>query len=389
MSSLTNSMINVLHLDHTTESGGAEMGLARILGVQNSWHATVVLPRTADGAEGPFGAVSDLRLRKVRVGPIQRAGASSASMLSSIRFMISMLLVAVLIRLSRSFRASDVIHANTSRSAVYGAIACTFSRKPLVVHLRDEVSAESLGRLGWAAFSKLALRRATAVIGNSQWTLNSALPFIDEKCLRFVVPSASGIEPVVSSVVNDQVTRIGMVARIDPWKGQRLLLHAFSSLENSGEIQLLFAGSAQFGHSDYLSELRGVVNELDMGDRVKFFGHVGNVAEFIESLDICIHSSLRPEPLGQNILQYLAAGKPVIAANAGGPAEWINPGINGLLFETGNVEALGQCIDSLVKDREMRNRLSQAAFQTPGLLTDREVADSHGDIFLRVFQEST
>ena len=95
----------------------------------------------------------------------------------------------------------------------------------------------------------------------------------------------------------------------------------------------------------------------------------------IDSLDVCVQCSLRPEPLGQNVLQYLAAGKPTIVSGEGGPSEWVRDGENGLVFEPRDVEALASAIRALVDDLPLRRRLAAAAAATPALLSDQQVGE--------------
>jgi glycosyltransferase involved in cell wall biosynthesis len=135
-------------------------------------------------------------------------------------------------------------------------------------------------------------------------------------------------------------------------------------------------------------ELQELASSLGISERVDFLGRVHDVPSLLSEIDICVQSSVRPEPLGQNVLQYLAAGRPTIATNAGGPAEWITDGLNGLLFELGNEDSLVDALARLTSDIDLRSRLASAAPETPGLVTDAEIARLHGDFFAKVSQST-
>ena len=165
-----------------------------------------------------------------------------------------------------------------------------------------------------------------------------------------------------------------MVARIDGWKGQEVLLRAFAAEFAGTEVRLSFAGGAPFGNDDLVDALAKLAAELGVAGQVEFLGHVRDVARFVRAQDICVQASTRVEPLGQNVLQYLAAGRPTVAVDAGGPAEWIRHGVNGLLYEMGDVRALGAALRLLAADQALRARLAEGAVRTPGLLSDAEVA---------------
>jgi glycosyltransferase involved in cell wall biosynthesis len=200
-----------------------------------------------------------------------------------------------------------------------------------------------------------------------------------------VIPSAAGLhlhrEPPRAGV-GDAVRTIGMLARIDRWKGQLELLEAFAqAFAGRPEIRLQFAGEPLFGHEPFLSELRRRTRQLELADRVDFLGQVEDVEALLSTWDVAVQASTRPEPLGQNVLQYLAAGRVVVAADEGGPAEWITDGVNGLLVAPRDVAALAAALGRLDTDDELRVRLATAAATTPGLLDDASVMQAHAEFY--------
>ena len=67
----------------------------------------------------------------------------------------------------------------------------------------------------------------------------------------------------------------------------------------------------------------------------------------------------------------------VVAADEGGPTEWISDGVNGLLVPPRDVAALASALGRLDADAALRARLAAAASATPGLLDDAAVARAH------------
>lgn len=376
--------MKVAHLDHTRERGGAEYALVRILtSPARSWDATVILPRTADPALGVFEAVRGGDVEVVECGLAQGPGVSAAGLAGLFRFGVQLLRQAASLRWSKAVRDSGVMHANTSRAAAYGALALLFSRKAFVVHLRDLVDKEALGTAGYLLMTRLVLRRADGVIANSKATLDSVEAVLRPRTKTAVLPSAIGAIGVRPRVRGDTF-RIGMAARLDPWKGQRELIDAFARAFPNDRSELVLAGAAAFGHETYESSLKTRVRALGLQDRVKFLGHVDDVDSVLASLDVCVHASTRPEPLGQNVLQYLAAGRATIAVDAGGPAEWIEHDRNGRLYGINDFDTLSDELRRLRDDEEERARLAVAAAATEGLPTDAKVAEWHGEFFAAV-----
>jgi len=384
--------MKILHIDHSTARGGAEYALLRMLELPPPWTASLFVPRNneSNGVYSPLSVSVTTRLRSL--GPAQTFGASKArgGILSIVGFASRALGQSLAIRFSHEFRNADVVHANTSRSAVYTALACFTSPKTkLVVHLRDLVDVDSLGSVGFVLFTKIALKRANGLIANSSASLAAARPYMRTGMPSAVIPSAAGIHERRSErPARLGLQTVGMVARLDPWKGQELLIRAFASVFRESDVRLVLAGSAPFGNEEFAEQLRLLASSLSIGDRVDFVGHVNDVEALVDSFDICVQSSVRPEPLGQNVLQYLAAGRATIATDQGGPVEWITSGENGLLFTMGDEASLADALRRLADDTNLRSRLAQAAAHTPGLATDREIADAHAKFFDTVSEMS-
>lgn len=382
----------VLHLDHTRTPGGAEIALSRLCENADSWMPVLVLPVGSGnvGGKDAFAGHGLSHVPVIELGSPHRAGASSASLPQALMFGLRIAAAAIRLRASKAFRSADVIHANTSRAALYGAMACWFTDKPLVVHLRDMVDTASLGKVGEALFRKFVLPRADAVVGNSKATLSTALPYLRAAATTEVIPSPAGISHrLTRPSVAPEVKKVGMVARIDPWKGQDLLFRAFARVFKGTTTNLYIAGAPAFGHEQYLADLRRSARALGVEEQVVFMGHIEDVPAFLLDMDICVHSSIRPEPLGQNVLQYLAAGRPTIAVNAGGPPEWVTDRKNGLLVKMGSEDDLVDALTLLDGDFDLRKALSQGALSFRQIPTDAEISDRFGRLLRSMLRTSS
>lgn len=374
----------VLHLDHTTVAGGAEFALLRMLQAGVSWAPLVMLAPTGESGLGVYAGLPSSAPRRV-VGVRQPAGVSGGGPVLQLVAVARLLVQALVTRLHPAFRTADVVDANTARAAAYGALAARLSRRPFVVHLRDMTDPDALGPTGHLLMTRLILPRADGVVSDTVPPMDSARPYLRSDVVARVIPSASGLR------LRDAVParpaaglRVGMLARIDPWKGQSLLLEAFADAFAGRDARLEFAGSAPFGHDGFLAGLRARADELGIGDQVGFLGHVADVEALLERWDVAVQASTRPEPLGQNVLQYLAAGCAVVVADEGGPTEWVQDDVNGVRFRPRDRDALAAALARLGGDRELRARLGRQAIATPGLLDDGEVAAAHSVFYAEV-----
>jgi glycosyltransferase involved in cell wall biosynthesis len=67
------------------------------------------------------------------------------------------------------------------------------------------------------------------------------------------------------------------------------------------------------------------------------------------------------EGMGRVVVEALARGRPVIGAAAGGIADLVRDGVNGLLVEAGDVDGLADALVRLLSDRALATQLAAAA----------------------------
>lgn len=67
----------------------------------------------------------------------------------------------------------------------------------------------------------------------------------------------------------------------------------------------------------------------------------------------------RSEAMGRVLLEAMAAGKARIGSDAGGIPTIINHGEDGLLFAAGNINSLTECLDKLLSDVSLREKLGR------------------------------
>jgi glycosyltransferase involved in cell wall biosynthesis len=87
------------------------------------------------------------------------------------------------------------------------------------------------------------------------------------------------------------------------------------------------------------------------------------LAEIYASSDIFIFPS-PTETFGNVVLEAMASGLPVIAANAGGVKDTVKNRINGLLFNPGDASELSNLIIEIIEDEPLKNTLKNSARKT-------------------------
>ncbi|WP_404430598.1 glycosyltransferase [Microbacterium lacus] len=359
-------------------TGGAEYALLRMLQRVPQWRARLLL--APDGAPGVF---VDLHpdVETAAVGVAQKAGASSGGLRTTLTAAVRVLAQSVVVARHPLVRSADIVDANTARAAVYGALAVRATRARFVVHVRDIVDTEALGVFGYRAMTRLALPRADGIVANSRATLDSVRPFLRADALAVVIPSASGLGRSAGTERPPGPIRVGMLARIAPWKGQLLLLESFADALGGSDAVLEFAGAPLFENEEFLAELKVRAAELGLAGRVRFLGHVDHTTALLSTWDVAVQASLRAEALGQNVLQYLASGRATVVTDEGGPIEWVRHRQNGLVVAARDRDALAAALAELAADAALRARLGSTAAATPGLPDDATVTQAHADFY--------
>lgn len=155
---------------------------------------------------------------------------------------------------------------------------------------------------------------------------------------------------------------VGIVGRLQAWKGQDRLLRANALLRARGlPVHSLIVGGDAYGLSpQYARELPQLAEQLCIADSVTFAGQVADAGAYIERMDVLVNAS-EPEPYGIVLLEAMSRGVPVVAVDAGGPRELIEHQRTGMLAASGAPEALARALEPLVRSPELRHTIAVAA----------------------------
>jgi glycosyltransferase involved in cell wall biosynthesis len=239
---------------------------------------------------------------------------------------------------------ADVVHTNTIKAHVVGGPAARLAGIPCVAHIRDIL--EGFGRdvvrtAIWActheriAISKtvdvsFALPRTTVVDNPLDLTRYERAPRRVEARAVLGIPS-------------DGLPVIGMVGRINRWKGQDRFLRAIARVREHIPVRAAIAGAPLFRDADFVPELRNLARSLGLGDVVTFLDWQPDPRSIYAALDVHVNASTR-EPFGRSVIEAAAMSIPSVCFDDSGVADSMRQGKVGIVVPAGDEGALAEAI---------------------------------------------
>ena len=162
----------------------------------------------------------------------------------------------------------------------------------------------------------------------------------------------------VQSMLEDRPLKLLCVGRLIERKGQHYLIDAVKRLRDEGidvKLDLVGTGDAQTANQSQVAR-------LELTDRVKFLGYIPReqIAAHYVAADVFVLPSYN-EGMSVALLEAMAAGLPgIVTANAGTP-ELIEAGVNGLVFNWGDVNTLTAHLKRFARDRALVGRMGAAS----------------------------
>jgi len=265
-------------------------------------------------------------------------------------------------------RGIRLVHSNTSH-VLNGALAARWAGVAHVWHVREMRGAGSpVGRLlEWMLYT---LSDRILVMSDAVRCAVFSPPRRDDLRIT-VVPDGIEVSRFASARDGDEVRAelgvgraplAGVVGRITSWKGHRLFLEAAARVHAQlPEARFLIVGDAVTpGDLQVRQALHRQVARLGLQEVVIFTGVREDIPQVMAALDVLVLPSLQPEPFGLVILEAMAAGRPVIATNHGGPVEVIEDGVTGILVPPTDPEPLAEALLMLLRQPDRARAMGAA-----------------------------
>ena len=262
--------------------------------------------------------------------------------------------------------AIDLVHASENSTFLYASLAGKWAGVPVVwlvydpltgASLRRKASARLLGTLhpDWIIFGTAAA--PGGVFRRHSIPTSSISPGIDLNRCR----SGDGARARREFGIPEDAPVVAMFGRVEHFKSQHDCLRAIRRVSiNHPAVRAVICGwENDPSYSQRVRELRA---KLGLEEAVIITGYVPNSVkdDILSAADLVVHLARR-EPFGLAVVEAMAAGKAVVAAEAAGPASLIEDGDSGVLVPIGDVPRIATAIEHLLDDPSERTRLGTHA----------------------------
>jgi glycosyltransferase involved in cell wall biosynthesis len=148
---------------------------------------------------------------------------------------------------------------------------------------------------------------------------------------------------------------VTMVANLhNPVKDYPMFLRAAAQVR----AQVSDASFVVAGEGELIEDLRALAGELGIERDVFFIGRCNQVAELLFASDVCVLSS-KAEGFSNAILEYMGAGRPVVATDVGGAREVIVEGETGYLVASGDDQLMAARIIDLLNASQKADAMGE------------------------------
>ena len=221
---------------------------------------------------------------------------------------------------------------------------------------------------GWSEAHRACLTAADRVLVPTEAARRAASDLVPEERVLVVPPGVDLGQFDWRPAPQNRRLRLLYLGSFTADRDLATLLGAVRRVRATRDLEVLVAGESDRGRRE---RLRRMADAFGLADVVDIRGEPATRAlpAIIGSADLCLATASqdpRFQALGdlpQPLLEYLACHRPVVAAGVPGVAEVLRDEQEGLLYPPGDDAALAEAILEMMRDAELRERLTQAGYR--------------------------
>lgn len=161
--------------------------------------------------------------------------------------------------------------------------------------------------------------------------------------------------------IKSEEVLFGLIGRLDRQKGSVEFVQAAAEvLKHHPHCRFVMVGGNTLGESEIDLEVRNLLRNLNLEDKVRLTDFRTDVPDIMNALDVFVMPSYE-ENFANVLLEALASGLPSISTDSGGTPEILSFGEVGRLCEPKSYRALAQAMDAMIREPGLRQTLATKA----------------------------
>jgi glycosyltransferase involved in cell wall biosynthesis len=253
----------------------------------------------------------------------------------------------------------DLLHTHDFPTWLYGGLASLLAPGCRLVHTQHS-NIESKRKIPSSFKRVLSLLTKEIIAVNDQVGDFLYKDGYSPKSKLHILYSGINIpgEEIIKQKIESNDIRFVITARLAKAKNHEYLIKSFAKLcKKHDKATLSIIGDGLLRKS-----LNDLVSQLEMEEKIYFLGQVLNAKTKLVDYDVFVLTSIS-EGLSFSLLEAMAYRLPIIATDVGGNGMLVDHGENGLLVESNNEQQLVEAMETLLLDREKRERMGQKSQQ--------------------------
>ncbi len=346
---------HVVHFINSFAEGGTErqaIQLVNALHLGGEWRVSV----SAHSSDGPLLRMLAPELReRLAIYPLRRFASWHT------------------VRQLRAFGAhlrrigADIVHTHGFYPNTFGTCAARLAG--VAVRIASKREERALRTTPRAALEGLALARATHIVANCG-------------AIRAQLHERGFGEGRISTIHNAVAperscaayqTVVAIATDVAPVAGKSHLVTMVANFHHDAKDHATFLRAARrvvdaapgtrftlAGEGPNRPAIQRLCTTLGLSDHVRFIGHCADIPSLLARSTACVLTS-RSEGSPNAVLEYMAAGRPVVATDVGGVRETVIDAVTGVLVRPGDDASIAAAILRLLSDGALRERMGAAA----------------------------
>ena len=248
----------------------------------------------------------------------------------------------------------DLLYTSTS-VIISGGLAAKKRGIPSISHIHEIPTANKTYEIFIGLFVRYY---STQVIVVSNSVAKHWQPYLKKDQLLTVY---NGIIFPVTKAPSNTKSKIGQnitvtsVARLIPYKGHKYFIEVAKELfKLNNQYQFLIVGDTFPGYESYEEELKTLVIENDLHQKIHFLGYRTDVEAILAKSDLVFHSSIAPDSLPTVLFEAIKMKVPLVATELAGAVEILDNGNCGLLVPLNNAKKVADLINDYIKDEKLK-----------------------------------